>query len=127
MAAQMADEKDIEIIKEAILFPYILNTLEHDIRLLMDSNLKMKELYARQLRGLQNKATLVNSDIRKQMRNRGIKILTETREKERFVTEYLVRGYTSNFQMLYTHLKVNIQARLAGLMNVDLGDKTTDP
>lgn len=127
MAAEMPTIMDTNIAKEAIIIPYMLEVLERDIKVMMESNLKMKEIYARMLRKAQNNIITARSDLRKQMKARGIKILAEQREEDKLVTEYLVRGYTNKFQMLYVYLRVEVQTRLAYFLKLDLTDKMTDP
>lgn len=90
------EENEFLLVKEAILFPFILDVLELDIAKMMSSTMKMKEIYARILRKAQNDATKAYYEIKKRMRISGIKILEEKREKDRSITYYLCQGTSMN-------------------------------
>ncbi|WP_054029124.1 hypothetical protein [Bacillus sp. FJAT-28004] len=127
MPAKQYNNDDTKIVKDAILFPYILDVLERDIQVIMASNAKMNSVYARLLRKAQNDATTSFYEVKNRMRNAGIKIFEEIREKDAFTTKFVVRGYQHEFKMFWSHLKIEIQTRLAAYLEVDLTDKKTDP
>lgn len=127
MAAKPYGSEDVEIVKDAVLFPYILSTLEHDIKLMMNSKMKMGDVYARLLRKAQNDATVAFSEVKKRMRNNGIKLLEEKRESDKTVTTFMCRGYQHEFIMPFRTLKYDIKVRLGKYLDVDFSDKKTDP
>lgn len=127
MPAQPYNNDDVAIVKEAILFPYILSTLEHDIKLMKASEMKMGDVYARLLKKAQNDTTTAFYEIKKRMRNNGIKILKEERDSFAAVTYFVVRGYEHNFTMPFRTMKYEIKERLGKYLDVDFRDNKTDP
>jgi len=105
----------------------VLEVLERDIRSMMASNMRMKEVYARLLRKAQNDATRSNYEVKKRMKKAGIKIIEELKEEDKTVTKFLVRGYRHEFKMLWSLVKVEIEIKMAAYMEVNLADPKTNP
>ncbi|MDR6724372.1 hypothetical protein J2W91_002840 [Paenibacillus amylolyticus] len=67
----------------------------------------------------------VSSDmvvLRKDMRDRGIKILSDIKDKERevAVVQYKCRGYDREFRMLYGYLKSCTEEKLTEYLDADI-------
>lgn len=122
MTIKPITEDELLLVKEAILFPYILSTLEHDIKLINESELKMKELYVTLFRKAQDNVSAALSLIRKNMRNNGIKLIEEKREKDRATTSYLCRGYQHEYVMVFSHIKTEVAARLEKHLQINMED-----
>jgi hypothetical protein len=60
--------------------------------------------------------------MRRNMARRGIRVLKEERDNSNgvFIVQYLCRGYTQEFRMLYGYLKASIEVKLASYLGLDI-------
>jgi predicted nucleotide-binding protein (sugar kinase/HSP70/actin superfamily) len=120
-------EEELNIVKEAVLSPIILDTLERDLTSIKSSDLKMARVYARMLRKAQNAATRKYYEVKQVLRKRGIKIYEETRDKDQVKAKYLLRGYHHDFGILWPRVRSEVETRIADLIGVELTNIKTDP
>lgn len=114
-------EDDLDLVKEFILLPIILDILEKDIQALASSSLKMPTIYIPILRQTQDKITADLAILRKRFRDQGLKVYEQHRTTLGVEALYLCRGYHHKFSMLWGVVKSEIIRKLANYMAVDLG------
>lgn len=115
---QTTDEPSL--VKMYVLLPILLDVLERDIAILTMVGLKLPAVYITCLQSVQDEITVELTQLRQQMRQRGIKIYEEKRTKLALEVRYLCRGYHHHFSMLWTVVKPEIERKLSGFMQVDL-------
>ncbi len=116
-------EDDLKYIKSQILYPIVLDTLEHDMKNIKENKLlKFADLYVMKLKSVINNYTRDAFETRNYLRKYGIKILTETRTKERLVVAYICRGYTSESSMLWDYVKSEVSLILCKYLEIDITD-----
>ncbi|PYE51784.1 hypothetical protein HUB98_07085 [Paenibacillus barcinonensis] len=118
-APSPADE-DHRLIKGLVVRTLLLDVLERDIRTLDTLLLKMPEVYILSLTRIQNQVLKEMLGLRKQMKNRGVKVLEETRGKDGIETVYLCRGYWQRFYMLWTFARNEVKKELSRHLQMDL-------
>ncbi|GIP32984.1 hypothetical protein [Paenibacillus sp. J2TS4] len=111
--APLETKEDLELVKEYILLPLLLDALEHDIALMERIQLKMAAFYVGNLRGIQIDITTALTLIRQQMRIRGIKVYEQQRTRLGIEARYLCRGYHHTFAMLWSLVKAELTAKLS--------------
>ncbi|WP_372011416.1 hypothetical protein NBRC13296_12720 [Paenibacillus chitinolyticus] len=126
MVAASCNHEDLSCIKEAALNPILLDVLERDIKLMMGSEIKMKQIYARKLKHIQNLISAEFVDTKKDLKNRGLKIYEYKRDSKGVYAKFLCRGYHHEFSMLGVLIKSEVELRLAAYLAMDLEDDKTE-
>lgn len=98
-------EDELELVKRYVLLGIVMRILDHDIRVIGTAAIKLPRLYESILRGCQDRVLLDQAAIRKQFRETGIKVFAEQRGNDGMDTEYVCRGYSHRFFMLWTFVK----------------------
>jgi hypothetical protein len=127
MTAKPVGDDDFNLVREAILLPCLYSTIEHDIKIMTKSDMKMGNLYARHLRSIQNKVSESFTNNKKLMWNNGIKIIEDKRVEDRITISFMCRGYQQEMNILIKHLKADIDKRVGLYLNIDESDQLTDP
>ena len=109
-------EEELTYVKQSLILPIVLDVLAHDIRVLQSSKAKINGLYAKYLNSLQDKASLELYHLRRQLRQRGIKVFRQERAKQGLEAEYLCRGYEHRFTMMWGVVKAEVETELDALM-----------
>lgn len=125
MSLSLNDE-DLKLVKEFLLYQLLIEVLDRDLQVLKPVNLKMKDVYIKALRKQRNDATKQLSEIRKQMRKRGLKVYQEHRDQTMIQVNFLCRGYHHDFSMLWPLVKAELQIKLGEMFGIDLSDPTLD-
>jgi flagellar motor component MotA len=119
-SAPSPSDEDHRLIKGMVVRTLLLDVLERDILTLDTLLLKMPEVYILSLTRIQNEVLKEMLELRKQMRNRGVKVLEEARGKEGIETVYLCRGYRQQFYMLWTFARNEVKKELSRHLQMDL-------
>lgn len=98
-------EEELVLVKRYVLLGIVMRILDHDIRVIGTSAIKLPRFYESMLRGLQDRVLLELAAIRRQFRETGIKVYEEKRETDGLHTEYVCRGYHHRFFMLWGFVK----------------------
>lgn len=115
--------EEAQFVKEYILLPLMLDVLERDLHAMNSANLKMPEVYKGLIGLLQKKATDDLSQVRKKMREHGMKVYEERRTSIGVEARYLCRGYHYDFSMLWGLIKAEMMQRLCCYLSIDMGEK----
>ncbi|WP_145413422.1 hypothetical protein [Paenibacillus xylanexedens] len=112
--------EDTMLIRSFLELPYLLTLIQINIRKITASDLKMKELFVLYLERLQDEVTKEITDIKRNMRANGLKILETWEMDDRLRAEYLCRGYKFEMMLLWSKVKVDTEIKLSELMEVDI-------
>jgi len=126
LAPMEKTEEELIMVKQSLILPIVMDVLAHDIRVLQGSKAKMNGLYARYLQGLQDTVSLELYHLRRQLRQKGIKVFRQERAKKGLEAEYLCRGYQHRFEMLWGVVKAEVEVALDALMRTPGSAKTPD-
>lgn len=118
--APLETEEDLQLVKEYILLPILLDVLERDITAIGKVKLKMDVIYEKTLRQAQDQIIADVSMLRKNLRERGIKVYEQQRTKLYVEARYLCRGYHHNFSMLWGLVKAELYKYLSMYLHIDL-------
>ncbi|EPY10148.1 hypothetical protein SAMN04488689_103361 [Paenibacillus sp. cl6col] len=110
--------EDAYIVKQYIIQTLILDVLERDIERIGASNLKMADIYTQCLRQAQDNVSLDLYRLRKQFRNRGIKVYEEERLEHGIRVQYVCRGYQHSFYMLRGLIRAEVKNRMQAYLNI---------
>lgn len=113
---------DIELVKAITLLPYTLDIIEKNIEKMTVADLKMRPLFVGHFENIQDKITKDIYHVRKGMREKGIKILEESKHKNHLEVDFLCRGYTHNISLLWSKVRNDVEVLLAKYLNVDLNN-----
>lgn len=120
MSNALQTEMEFTLVKQYILLPLLMNTLEHDIKFMEMSPLKMATVYVTQLKQVQKDVHEDLVRVRKQMRAHGLKVYDEKKTRLGTEVQYTCRGYHHPFSMLWSLVRSEIEVLLSGYLGVDL-------
>lgn len=105
-------EEELDAVKRYVLLGVVVRILDHDIRVVDSSPMKLPRFYESMLRGLQDRVLLELAALRKTFRTAGIKVFEERREADGLTAEYLCRGYRHQFTMLWSFVRAESERLL---------------
>ncbi|WP_240941086.1 hypothetical protein [Paenibacillus sp. HB172176] len=109
-------EEELALVKQYVLLGIVMQILDHDIRVIDKSGMKLPRLYESLLRGLQDRVLLDLADVRRKFRQIGIKVYEEKREKDGLRSQYVCRGYHHHFFMVWNFVKAESERVLRRYM-----------
>lgn len=92
-------DEDHALIKPYILLPIVLSAFERDLNVIKAA-VKTPDPYVDLLAAAMDRATRELTELRKELRRRGIKVYETERTEIGYRAEYLCRGYQRTFSML---------------------------
>lgn len=105
-------DKELKIIKEYILLPFLFSVMDRDLKTLFSTQLKIKKPYLDLLENCMHKVTRDFSEIKKEMDTHGIKLYEELKKKDGVYCKYQIKGYHGEFTMLWDYVKGQIELRM---------------
>lgn len=113
-------EEELLLIKEALILPIMIDELEQGIQYMKQHYMKMAELYIENLHHVQSITLSRMYMLKKELRNRQLKII-ETEKDEYFLkASYLCRGYQHQMVLLWEVVYANLELRLAAAFHITL-------
>jgi|GEM_PF-349689 len=104
--------EELEAVKRYVLLGIAVRILDHDIRVVGSSRLKLPRFYESILRGLQDRVLLELAALRRMFRTSGIKVYEERMESEGLTAAYVCRGYHHHFTMPWSFVRAEAERLL---------------
>lgn len=117
--APLVTEEDLQLVKEYILLPILLDVLEKDIAAIQSVKLNMGGIYEESLRQAQGQIITDLTLLRNNLRKRGIKVYEQQHTKLFLEARYLCRGYQHKFSMLWNLVTAEQQRYLNMYLHID--------
>lgn len=118
--APYLQSEEIELVKKVIILPILLKFLGQDLDVMQKNELHMWLLYNAQLKSVGNKILRELKELEKQMRKRGIKILSQQHESNGLFTQFLCRGYEHEMSLLHGFIQAQITMILSEYLKIEL-------
>jgi hypothetical protein len=113
-------KEELEMVKEAVLFPVMLDEIQNDIEKIKRINLKLDLLFVVSLQNIQNRICKDNRALKTMLRERGIRIYDERRTSLGIEAEYKCRGYHHQLSLLWSVIRADILQKASHYMNITL-------
>jgi len=110
------------MVKESILIPIMLDYLESDIHTAQSAGFKLDMILIHGLKKVQDDIINEHYSIKKQLRERGIKVLPEERTKLGVEADYLCRGYQHHMTLLWGTVRTETLKKASEYTGVKLTD-----
>ena len=123
MALSVQSDEELLLVKEMMILPVMIEVLERDIHIFANVKFKFPHLYAGSLRVIQDAVSGRLSEIRRQCRKRGIRVLGTERTREYIQAKYRAHGYEHSVTLLWELVRTAIEERLASYLNVRLDNE----
>jgi hypothetical protein len=117
---QEVTNEELVLVKDCIIYPVILDVLERDIGKMKLMDLKIPLIYIGNLKHVQNLVTHELTDIKRELRGRGIKIYEQERSTNGMTAKYLCRGYHHQIAFLPSVIRSCVIIKVSVLLNLDL-------
>lgn len=108
----LQSDDELEAVKRYVLLGIAVRILDHDIRVVGSSRLKLPRFYESILRGLQDRVLLELAALRRMFRSSGIKVYEERKEAEGLTAAYVCRGYHHHFTMPWSFVRAEAERLL---------------
>jgi len=108
----LQSDDELEAVKRYVLLGIAVRILDHDIRVVDSSRLKLPRFYESILRGLQDRALLELAALRRMFRTSGIKVYEELKEADGLTAAYVCRGYHHRFTMPWSFVRAEAERLL---------------
>ncbi|MCH1624859.1 hypothetical protein [Fredinandcohnia quinoae] len=112
--------KEIELVKRVIILPILLKSLDQDLAVLQKNKLHMWLVYNAHLKSIGSAIKRELKELEKQMKQRGIKILSQQHESNGLFTQFLCRGYEHEISLLHGFIHAQITIILSEYLKIDL-------
>lgn len=112
-----------KLVKDFILLPLLLDVLENDRGILSVAVLKMPVISNTIIDRLQKAALADLAQVRKNMRERGLKVYEDRKTRLGVEVEFLCRGYHHKLSMLWGLVESEIEQRSYTYLGLDIADK----
>ncbi|KZS45678.1 hypothetical protein AWU65_07015 [Paenibacillus glucanolyticus] len=112
-----------KLVKDYILLPLLLDVLEKDRGILSAAALKMPVITNTIIERLQKAVLADLSQVRRDMRQRGLKVYEERKTRLGVEVEFLCRGYHHKLSMLWGLVESEIEQRSYTYLALDIVDK----
>ncbi|MEC0310207.1 hypothetical protein P4H67_25970 [Paenibacillus lautus] len=112
-----------KLVKDFILLPLLLDGLENDRRILCAAALKMPAISNALIDRLQKAALADLAQVRKNMRQNGLKVYEDRRTRLGVEVDFLCRGYHHKLSMLWGLVEAEIEQRSYTYLGLDIADK----
>ncbi|KKO54490.1 hypothetical protein [Paenibacillus sp. DMB20] len=114
---------ETKLVKDYTLLPLLLDVLERDREVLCRADLRTTELTSVIIDQLQAAALSDLAQVRRDMRDRGLKVYEDRRTKLGIEVEFLCRGYRHKLSMLWGLIEAEIEQRSYTYLGLRIEDK----
>jgi len=123
MAAPMMSNEDYSLIKSFLIIPVVLSVFERDSQIIGKfAMLKTPDPYVDVIQSGMQRATTVLAEVRRELRNHGIKVYEVVRTAKGIEAKYQCRGYHSEFSMLWSLVQADVSVRMRAYMGLDISE-----
>jgi hypothetical protein len=116
----LLQKEELEMVKEAVLFPIMLDEIQNDIEKVKKINLKLDVLLVITLQHIQDQIFKDNRALKNELRKRGIRIYDERRTSFGIEADYKCRGYQHSLSLLWSVARAEILCKASHYMNINL-------
>ncbi|WP_091014479.1 hypothetical protein [Paenibacillus amylolyticus] len=114
--------EELELVKKYAEMPLLLDVIEEDKKRIDESSVILKRELKFYLSALQDRVTADIYELKKQLRDKDIKIIEQKRTKENLTISYSIRGYQHKMSPLMSRVRTDVLVMLADYMKIDLTD-----
>lgn len=111
---------ELVMVKNCIIFPVILDVLNRDLVKMKKVDFKIPMVYIGNLQNVQNMVIAELTDLNRELRKRGIKIIERETSSSGIFARYLCRGYSHEVNFLPSMVKSCVLVKVCVLLNLDL-------
>lgn len=111
--AHIPTREELELIRDAVLLPMMLSIVEKNSREIELSGYSMKGLYVKASQVLLTRIHQDLARIKRELRNRSIKVFEDERIDSALHYHFICRGYENKFAMLRDVIRSEMSVRIA--------------
>lgn len=115
--------EESKLVKDYILLPLLLDVVENDRGILSAAAIKIPAITDAIIDRLQKAALADLAQVRKNMRERGLKVYEDRKTRLGVEVEFLCRGYHHKLSMLWGLVESEIEQRSYTYLGLDIADK----
>jgi flagellar motor component MotA len=104
--------EELVLIKRFIVMPLAIQVLDRDMRVMERSPLKMPRVYIQWMQHLQDQLMTDMIRLRRQLRERGLRIYEQRQTDTGIQAKYVCRGYHHEFSMIWGLVRAEVETTL---------------
>lgn len=101
-------EEEILLVKNYVELPFLLNVIEHDRKKILNSNIKLKEVYSSHLVKIQSRILNDLKDLKMKMKKHVIYVINKEEHHDRYIIKYKNKGYVHYMELARTKIKYDL-------------------
>ncbi|OME55486.1 hypothetical protein BSK59_13500 [Paenibacillus odorifer] len=117
---QQITADELGLVKSYLEIPFLLEVLEGNIEKMKHANLRLGHIFVFHLVTIRDNINREYIEIKKKMRNKGIKVFDQETTKIEITAKYVCRGYIGNMKLLMERVKSDLCEMLAKQLGLDL-------
>ncbi|MBJ6363322.1 hypothetical protein ACFOQM_19055 [Paenibacillus sp. GCM10012307] len=110
--AQIPTREELELIRDAVLLPMMLSVVDKNYREMEASTSSLKRLYMVATNVLLNRIHRDLARVKRELRNRSIKVFEDERVDSALHYHFVCRGYENQFAMLRDVIRTEMSVRM---------------
>lgn len=118
---RIINDEDRALVKQYIIFPLVLTAFERDSAII-SSAVKTPEPYVERITLAMDSLTHDITDIKRQFRDRGIKVYEQTRDADGVYAKFQCRGYHGNMTLRWSFINPEAAILMRKYLGVDTSE-----
>jgi hypothetical protein len=123
VTAPLLSKEELRMVKEAVIFPVMLDVIQSDMEKVSGVGIRLDLLIIASLKQVQVQLFKDHHTLKVELRQRGIKIITDRRTALGIEAEYLCRGYQHQLSLLWGVVRTEILQKASDSLNISLTDE----
>lgn len=123
MKAPLLERHEIQLVKDWVLLPVLLEVIERDIQVMEQVKLRLAPVFMEVLRELEPAVIREISAIKQQLRWRGIQVYEQHRTPERLEVKYKCRGYEHRLHLLWGLVRAELLQKIRRCVSLHAGEE----
>jgi hypothetical protein len=120
MTPQSVSKEDHSLVKAGVLLPVMLEFIQSDVSALNKQGIHLAEFGVKTLQAAEQELITEHLNVRKELRQRGIKIFGEEKTKLGVNANYIIRGYRHHISVLWGLVRTEALLKASQYAGVDL-------
>ncbi|WP_425464908.1 hypothetical protein [Paenibacillus dokdonensis] len=111
--------EELSLIKSFLLLQFIHKVFERDLRIMKESGVfKTPELYMEVLAGGDRQTLMLLTEVKREFKNRRIRVYQVAQNERGIEAEYVCRGYTGEMNILWPAFRSEMFARMKAYLGL---------
>lgn len=122
MKAPLLEPHEIQMVKDWVLLPVLVDVIQRDIRRLRHADMRFMPLFTQMLEEAQACVMHDVSTLKRELHMHGIRVYEQHRTKQCLKVKYKCRGYEHQLHLLWEIVRVEVLKKMSEYLNINFMD-----